>query len=136
MFEAAAAAAQLGIEATAAAAAQRGIQASRDQLLPRRGQFDARGGAATHKRSCQAAPAAERKSREQDESDEGSDKDDEVTTRAKIRDHPSRLDWTVAAKVLLNQKLQNRSKRYTQDYTQEHLVPGNGVDASVLKSFK
>lgn len=45
---------------------------------------------------------------------------------AKIRDHPSRLDSTVGAKRQLNQRLQNLSKRYTQD-----LVPDSGVDYAV-----
>jgi hypothetical protein len=45
---------------------------------------------------------------------------------AKIRDHPSRLDYTVGAKMQLNQRLQNQSKRYTQD-----LLPDGGVDYAV-----
>ena len=45
---------------------------------------------------------------------------------AKIRDHPSRLDHTVGAKRQLNQRLQNQSKRYTQD-----LLPDSGVDYAV-----
>ena len=45
---------------------------------------------------------------------------------AKIRDHPSRLDHTVGAKRQLNQRLQNQSKRYTQD-----LLPDSGIDYAV-----
>ena len=50
---------------------------------------------------------------------------------AKIRDHPSRLDNTVGASLQLNQRLQNQSKRYTQD-----LLPDSGVNDAVLTAVQ